>query len=251
MDRLSAYREYEKIPGLCGEQLPAHSLYPVRISPTFLTFLCPAKLPPRSASRSTGRRCPNRLPPPAPPTSRRSTSVHGATRLVGSRPLHPMQRPALHGGLPGERQHPRASSAWFRKGKNQRGRAMPPMRQRPARHHRPRLPAGNAVRGSLRARRQRLAGGVGYLEAYVADWAPQSFGSTDNHRAPATGKRVAIGRLRSGGTHRRRQTVRLGHDVTVYEGAAQTRRRAGVPASGFRLPKKLFRRKSSDCRAPV
>ena len=135
--------------------------------------------------------------------------------------------------LPGEYRYPRLHRQGGRGGFG--GRVCRAHRvQRAARGVRPRVPAGEPVRGQMCSRHQDGEPcGIGRLERFVADW----------HREHSTEQaRHARAQRAQGGGHRLRPVradgcagdlAKLGYKVTVYEALHTAGRRAGVRHSGI------------------
>ena len=83
--------------------------------------------------------------------------------------------------------------------------------------------------------------GVGYLERFVADYEQQHMDQLAIHKAPSTGKKVAIVGSGPSGLTAAGDLVQKGHQVHVFEALHEL---GGVLVYGipeFRLPKKIIR----------
>jgi glutamate synthase (NADPH/NADH) small chain len=91
--------------------------------------------------------------------------------------------------------------------------------------------------------------GIGYLERFVADYEQQHLDFTQIHKAPSTGKRVAIVGSGPSGLTAAGDLVQKGHHVRVFEALHEI---GGVLVYGipeFRLPKKIIREQVDYMRA--
>ena len=162
---------------------------------------------PRSASRSPASACRSRTPEARGRNFAEVNLGLDADRRATARPCAASSAPSPHcvDGLPGGREDPRVrrrSSAGRlpgRGGQDARG-------QRPAGHHRPRLPAGGPVRGRLRARQEAARRSPSATSS--ASW-PTGSAQTGALGlppiAPPTGKKVAIVGSGPAGPRRRRR----------------------------------------------
>ena len=91
--------------------------------------------------------------------------------------------------------------------------------------------------------------GIGYLERFVADYEQQHLHFTQIHKAPSTGKSVAIVGSGPSGLTAAGDLVQKGHHVRVFEALHEI---GGVLVYGipeFRLPKKIIREQVDYMRA--
>ncbi len=115
-------------------------------------------------------------------------------------------------------------------------------RQRAARHHRPRLPAGEPVRRRMRRSARRASPlAIGNLERFIADFERQSGQLGLPAIAPPTGKSVAIVGSGPAGLSAAGDLIQKGHRVRVFEALHEL---GGVLVYGipeFRLPKSIVK----------
>ena len=154
-------------------------------------------------------------------------------------------KPHCVDGLPGWRADSAVHQGAARGRSARRGRGDEGEEQ-PARHLRPRVPAGIAVRGdtaSWARRAQSVA--IGRLERYVGDYALREQLKPEPP-APATGRKVAVVGSGPAGLTCAVDLAKLGHKVTIFESLHVP---GGVLVYGipeFRLPKSIIRAEIRD-----
>ena len=131
-----------------------------------------------------------------------------------------------------------------RRGRLPGGRGQDPRGQRPAGHHRPRLPAGDPVRGLLHPGQQVRAAGHRLPRAVRGRLRARARARSGCPEiAPPTGKKVAIVGSGPAGLSAAGDLVRQGHAGHRLRGPARDRRRADLrhprvpPAQGDRPPR--------------
>ena len=188
-------------------------------------------------------RCPSRTPAERAATSTRSTSAcTEQLAIAGGRALPPVQEPDLHRRLPGRASTSPASSSCSRDGDLPRAAEILLARQRPARRHRPRLPAGDPVRGRLRPRPRRATRSPSATSSASSPTGrmqpPRRAAASPSARPPAG--RVRGRRLRPGRPDRRRRAGASA--ATTSPSSRRFHAPGGVLVYGipeFRLPKEI------------
>ncbi|HTZ95784.1 MAG TPA: NADPH-dependent glutamate synthase [Terriglobales bacterium] len=110
-------------------------------------------------------------------------------------------------------------------------------------------PQEDHCEGSCLMSKKVLPLGIGYLERFVADYEQRHFDVKNIHKAPPTGKKVAIVGSGPSGLTAAGDLVQKGHEVHVFEALHEL---GGVLVYGipeFRLPKQIIRQQIDYMRA--
>lgn len=110
-------------------------------------------------------------------------------------------------------------------------------------------PQEDHCEGSCLMSKKVLPLGIGYLERFVADYEQKHFDVKTIHKAPLTGKKVAIVGSGPSGLTAAGDLVQRGHEVHVFEALHEL---GGVLVYGipeFRLPKQIIRQQIDYMRA--
>lgn len=110
-------------------------------------------------------------------------------------------------------------------------------------------PQEDHCEGSCLMSKKVLPLGIGYLERFVADYEQRHFDVNNIHKAPPTGKKIAIVGSGPSGLTAAGDLVQKGHEVHVFEALHEL---GGVLVYGipeFRLPKQIIRQQIDFMRA--
>jgi glutamate synthase (NADPH) small chain len=110
-------------------------------------------------------------------------------------------------------------------------------------------PQEDHCEGSCLMSKKVLPLGIGYLERFVADYEQRHFDVKNIHKAPPTGKKIAIVGSGPSGLTAAGDLVQKGHEVHVFEALHEL---GGVLVYGipeFRLPKQIIRQQIDFMRA--